>query len=86
MNGDPNVQVDGELPFGPSHDNVVSGTMTGAVLWEAQDGRSGRCRIDLVLDWSMDRERVVTGTVCGRDYDWQPSAGAFRISSEGQAH
>jgi hypothetical protein len=75
MNGDPNVRVDGELSsesMGGGGD--LSARMTGAVLWEAQDGRSGRCEIDLTLEWTLDTldsDKTVTGTVCGIDYGWR---------------
>lgn len=68
MTGDPNVRLDGELSAEQFGGGAVSGRMTGAVLWEAEDGRSGRCEIDVTLDWILNGNQTVTGTVCGMDY------------------
>jgi hypothetical protein len=73
MTGDPYIKIVGEMSFGSVGASTVTGRMTGAVLWEAEDDRSGRCEIDLTLDWMALGSKTVTGTVCGDDYDWQPS-------------
>jgi hypothetical protein len=72
MTGDPYVEVNGELSFGSLGGSALTGTMTGAVLWEAEDDRSGRCEIDLAFDWTSFNGNAVTGTVCGDAYVWQP--------------
>jgi hypothetical protein len=77
MTGDPDVRVDGVLTAEQFGGAAVSGRMTGVVLWEAEDGRSGRCEIDVTLEWTLDDNQLewtlddnqtVTGTVCGMDY------------------
>lgn len=42
---------------------------TGTFVWEASDGRSGSCEVNLTIVQNGDGTGSVTGSVCGREID-----------------
>lgn len=71
LTGDPEVKTtvhaasrDGQ-PWGAQTVTVV-----GGVLWEADDGRSGRCAIDIFVEANQDAgTSVVRGVFCDHTFD-----------------
>lgn len=48
----------------------LDGGTDGGVLWALEDGRSGRCALDVSYDFDITENRIVgsvSGTVCGQD-------------------
>ncbi len=67
INTDPSIVLAGEVAV---ENRIRTGgvfTKTGAFEWEADNGRSGRCEIDLAITWSSDGSKSVVGTFCGRE-------------------
>lgn len=66
LNTDPSLDLSGEITIENGQRSGGTFAKIGAFRWEASDGRSGRCAIDLSITWAADGSRSVTGTVCGR--------------------
>lgn len=72
LDGDPNLQVDGEFSFS---ETGAEGTLNynGGFAWEASDGRAGSCGVDLTANYDFNfsttgtssASATLTGTVCG---------------------
>ena len=64
VNGAPNVIVAGNVEIDENY--YISGTyeMTGSIRYEADDGRSGTCAVDVTGDFST---RTTTGNLCGKN-------------------
>lgn len=62
----PDLRLAGDFSFADGAPVGVSTfTYSGAVLWEAEDGRSGSCSYDVVVTVSPDGSTAESGTVCG---------------------
>lgn len=64
-------QIDSDLAFVITQQLVeLDGATIGGIVWELEDGRSGRCGIDVGFSFDVTETRVVgsmSGTVCGVD-------------------
>ena len=70
LNGDPDVAVEAHHAWADGQrDGPQTLTMLGAVAWSADDGREGRCTIDVSAVFDPDTHtRTVTGTFCDRTF------------------
>ncbi len=69
VTGDPDLAFDASLALRNGRPTEpYTASVEGAVLWEASDGRSGRCVIDLVTITDFDARRSITeGRVCDHE-------------------
>ncbi len=66
VDGEPNIAFDGRLTAENGNVGPYSVTYDGRFGWAASDGRDGHCVVDLdAVTNFVDRQRTVTGTVCG---------------------
>ncbi len=72
LDGDPNLQVQGEFTWS---DTVAEGSLgyEGTLAWESSDARAGSCGIELTANYDFNfattgtssASATLTGTVCG---------------------
>jgi hypothetical protein len=71
ITGDPDVTAMIHVAtLGEELDGVQSVSIVGAVLWESDDDRNGRCEIDILVEVHPDAERhTARGRFCGHELD-----------------
>lgn len=71
VNGDPNVAVAAHHAWADGRrDGPQTLTMEGALAWSTDDGREGRCTIDVSATFDPEtRTRTVSGTFCQRTFE-----------------
>lgn len=72
LTGDPDISMTWDMEVDESQSFDISGQYGGAVEWTVDDGRSGRCTVDVSFsatgDWSTGSgTTTVNGHVCGVD-------------------
>jgi hypothetical protein len=76
LDGDPNVTT---MVHAAARGREAWGTqkvtVLGAVTWRADDGRSGRCAVDVLVEVDPDVSTHTRGAVCGHTFDVQVTNG-----------
>lgn len=76
LTGDPNISMNWDMQVTENESFDISGGYEGAVQWTLDDGRSGRCTVDVSFsangNWSTGSGMTtVSGHVCGESVDEQ---------------
>jgi len=64
LNGNPNIKINGDLDIGENFSITGTYEMKGGFLYDADDGRSGTCGIDVSVNFTS---LSVGGSICGQN-------------------
>lgn len=71
LNGDPDIAVEAHHAWeNGTRSGLQTLSMQGAFTWAADDGREGRCEVDVEAEFDPETNtRTVAGTVCNRTFE-----------------